>query len=374
MKICFCFFVFSFSFFLSFAQNINGSFMYDGILRTYILHLPPGYNSSVPTPLVLNLHGLTSDAQQQLFYTGFNTEADAQGYIVVYPNGVGNSWNSGFNVPYHGGVDDVGFLSALIDTVSANYNIDACRVFSTGMSNGGFMSYRLACELENKIAAVASVTGSMTDSMMFYCQNSRPVSVMEIHGTADNIVAYNGSAAFTSVDQNFNFWKQRNNCPGTEQTVNMPDIDPLDGATVTKIFFPLCDDSTELITYKVNGGGHTWPGASLIIGVTTQDIKANVEILNFFNRNPLCKSVSLNENKHNTVLFFPNPAENFIRVKTGTREKFVLLIFDVHGKKFFEEINCYDNNSLEISNFPPGIYCAKIESQHGITFLKFVKQ
>lgn len=357
------------------AQNSNGSFMWNGVLRDYILHIPPGYNSSEQTPLVLNLHGYTSNAQQQQIYTGFDSDADTAGYIVVYPNGIANAWNSGFNVPYHSGVDDVGFLSALIDTISENYNIDACRVFSTGMSNGGFMSYRLACELENKIAAVASVTGSMTDSMQYYCQNTRPVAVMEMHGTADNTVPYDGTTVFTSVDENLNFWKTHNNCVGSATTQDLPDINLLDGTTVTKISYTTCDASTELITFKVNGGAHTWPGASFNIGVTTQDIKANAEILKFFNDHPLCNgSISVAENAINKFLIFPNPVENELRLQNNLPGKNELLIYDLTGKNIYCNLNYNGSSPVILDAFQAGIYYVKVSNLNTSVISKFVKK
>jgi polyhydroxybutyrate depolymerase len=360
---------------LSFTQNSTGSFTYNSVLRDYILHIPPGYNASVPTPLVLNLHGYTSNAQQQMLYTGFNSDADTAGYIVVYPNGIANAWNSGWNSPYHSGVDDVGFLSALIDTISENYNIDACRVFSTGMSNGGFMSYRLACELENKIAAVASVTGSMTDSMMFYCQNTRAVAVMEIHGTADNTVPYDGTVAFTSVDENFNFWASHNSCLGAAITEDLADTDPLDGATVTKIHHTTCDASTELITFKINGGAHTWPDAAFTIGVTTHDISANSEILQFFNNHPRCvTSTSLEENSASAVLVFPNPVENTVSVQHDLTGKVKLFIYDLTSKIVYQDTDYKNASSISVDTFLPGVYYAKMINSQQDVITKFVKR
>jgi len=359
---------------VGFAQNQSGNFIFDGVLRDYILHIPPGYNSSVPTPLVLNLHGYTSNAQQQQLYTAFDSDADTAGYIVVYPNGIANAWNSGWNNPYFSGVDDVGFLSALIDTIAAAYTIDECRVFSTGMSNGGFMSYRLACELENKIAAVASVTGSMTDSMMFYCQNTRPVAVMEMHGTADNTVPYNGSTAFTAIDDNLNFWKEHNNCTGTAFTEDLPDIDPLDGATVTKIYFTTCDTSTELITFKVNGGGHTWPGASFNIGVTTQDISANSEILKFFNKHPKCNiPTSLEENTSHQLLLFPNPVENMLTIQSNLTGRVELVIYDFTGKIVYLDEYYKDDTQIMIDNLSSGIYYLQASNHEETISSKLVK-
>lgn len=357
------------------AQNINGSFTYDGLLRDYILHIPPGYNSANPAPLVLNLHGYTSNAAQQQLYTGFDSDADTAGYIVVYPNGIANAWNSGFNIPYHSGVDDLGFLSALIDTISANYTIDACRVFSTGMSNGGFMSYRLACELENKIAAVASVTGSMTDSMVYYCQNNRPIAVMEMHGTADPTVPYIGTNVFTPVEDNLNFWKQHNACTGTIFTQDLPNIDPLDGTTVTKLYINTCVDSTELITFKINGGAHTWPGAAFNIGVTTQDIKANSEILKFFNKHPRCNtSTTIDERNVEHLLFFPNPVEDVLTLHCNSKENTEVIILDFTGKVVYRNEQFKDGLTIRLDYLSAGIYFVHLVSYHSNIVTKFFKK
>ncbi len=359
------------------GQTSTGNFTYDGVLRDYILHIPPGYNSSTPAPLVLNLHGYTSNAQQQQLYTGFDADADTAGYIVVYPNGIANAWNSGFNVPYHSGVDDLGFLSALIDTISVAYTIDPCRVFSTGMSNGGFMSYRLACELEDKIAAVASVTGSMTDSMVYYCQHNRPVAVMEMHGTADNTVPYNGTTVFTATEDNLAYWQAHNNCSGSAVTENLPDINQADGATVTKIYFSSCDSATELITYKINGGGHTWPGASLTIGVTTQDMRANSEILSFFNRHPKCNpttTIDENENEGEQILIFPNPAENILHIKNHFTGKTALLIYDLTGKIIYSDENYTNSSPILLDKVSTGIYYVRLQNAYKNEIVRFVKK
>ena len=163
--------------FLLFSFSVQGqtdSFMHNGIMRTYAINVPDNYHSGVQFPLVLNLHGAGTTGALQRFYSQFDAVSDTGKFLVVYPDGINMLWNSGFAAPYGSGVDDVGFLSALIDTMHAHYNIDINRVYSTGMSNGGFMSYMLACELNDRIAAIASVTGSFADSALFYCNPTQP--------------------------------------------------------------------------------------------------------------------------------------------------------------------------------------------------------
>lgn len=346
-------------------QAQTDSFMYDGIMRNYNVHLPPGFSGSDTLPLVFNLHGLLMNATSQETYSEFSPIADRERFIVVYANGINNSWNT-FNIPYHGGVDDVGFLSALLDTLHKNYHINLNRVYSTGMSNGGFMSYRLACELSERIAAIASVTGSMTDSMMYYCNPSRPVPVMRIHGTNDLIVNYNGGGNIMSVDTSNSFWIQRNNCPTNPNVIQIPNIVTNDNCTAEKSAWTPCDNQSEVIFYKVNAGGHTWPGAADmfggIAGATNQDFEASEAIWEFFNQYDLQgkrEPVSAQQPGRKTeFLFYPNPANDFIQVELLNDLIEKIYLTDVAGKIFSEVFTQKENNKakLSVKNIPRGMH------------------
>jgi polyhydroxybutyrate depolymerase len=181
------------------AQNtIDAELTHDGLVRTYRLYSPAAYNAATPVPLVLNLHGYTSNNLEQEFYGDFRAIADTANFIIVHPNGTedanGDQFWSSFGVS---SIDDVGFLSALIDKIQTEYSIDHNCIYSTGMSNGGFMSYELACQLSYRIAAIASVTGSMVQSRFDNCNATHPTPVMQIHGTADPTVPYLGLPAQT---------------------------------------------------------------------------------------------------------------------------------------------------------------------------------
>ncbi|PCJ83931.1 MAG: hypothetical protein COA57_10200 [Flavobacteriales bacterium] len=364
---------------LSFASVAQtGNFTYDGVLRDYILHVPSSYNGSTAVPLVLNLHGYTSDALAQQGYSEFDQVADTAGFIVVYPNGIANQWNSGFNVPYNSGTDDVGFLSALIDTISANYNIDANRVFSTGMSNGGYMSYRLACELDNKIAAIASVTGSMTPGQVQNCTALRNVPVLQVHGTADPTVLYNGTAWSLSVDSLINYWKSRNNCPSSAVVTNIPDIDPTDNCTATNYYYGLCDNSSEVVLFKIDGGEHTWPGAPVDIGITNHDFSASGEIWDFFYKHPMSTSpsnISDYSNTNGEVKYYPNPFSNSFTIELDNSKIERLEILNVLGEQMLS-VNQPNANILTFNSihFPKGIYLVKIWGEGGTQVTKIIKQ
>ena len=186
------------------TAQISGSFVFEGINRTWKVWLPAGYTGQEPLPLLLALHGLTQNGQSIMEFSGFNQVADTAGFIVAYPDGVNNSWNVGFA----GGstANDVGFLLALTDTLNLLYNVDMQRVYATGFSNGGFMSYRLACESSDRIAAIAPVAGTMTDGSFNACLPQRAVPVLHIHGTSDFVVSYNGGFRTKYVSPAAELW------------------------------------------------------------------------------------------------------------------------------------------------------------------------
>ncbi|MDB5282206.1 MAG: hypothetical protein JWO06_1281 [Bacteroidota bacterium] len=272
------------------GQSTSYSFTYGGISRSYLVYLPTNFNSSTSLPLVLNLHGLGSNGQQQELYTLFDDLADTARCVVVYPEGINGQWNvvvncTGSNSPCTG-IDDVGFISALIDTIHKNYNIDLSRVYSTGMSDGGFMTFRLACELSCRIAAGAAVTGLLQEAYPLYpqCNPTRKMPMMQFHGTADSTVPYTNSPPYASVANTTTRWKAIDACPSTAVVTNLPDINNSDGCTATENYYGVCGDSTLFVQYTINGGGHTWPDANPLanIGVTNRDINANSLIWNFF--------------------------------------------------------------------------------------------
>jgi polyhydroxybutyrate depolymerase len=166
----------------------SATFDFGGLSRTYLVDAPPGR----PTGLVVNLHGGTSTGSQEERLTNFDGVADANGFVVVYPDGIDRNWadGRGASEPDRRGVDDVGFLAALAGKLQNEYGIDPGHVFATGMSNGGFMSNRLGCDRADVFAAIAPVSGTLGANVA--CNPSRPVAVLEVHGTADPIVPFDG--------------------------------------------------------------------------------------------------------------------------------------------------------------------------------------
>ena len=272
------------------AQIQTGSFEFDGRTRNYMVYLPTNYTGSTNFPLVICLHPYGWGAQRMMDYTKLNQVADTSDFIVVYPSAIPN-WNSGIaGVPGYPtpDVDDVGFIDALIDTMINSYSIDLERIYSCGYSNGGYMSYKLACQLGNRIAAIASVGGVIATSTAESCSPLRTMPVLAIHGTADPYIGINGGTGYYSIDQTLSYWTSFNDCVQID-TTTLPDLDPTDGCTVEKITYTYCSDNSNVVYYKVINGGHTWPGADPIpaFGNTNHDIDASVEIWNFFKNHKL---------------------------------------------------------------------------------------
>lgn len=268
-------------------QTINASITHGGLQRDYILYVPAIYDGNTAVPLLFNFHGYTSNAGQQIFYGEFRGIADTANFIMVLPEGTeDNNGSTHFNVGWGvSSVDDVGFTSALIDTLASQYTIDLDRVYSTGMSNGGFMSFHLACNLSNRIAAIASVTGSIVPATLSSCNPSHPIPVLQIHGDSDGTVPYAGGFGWSSpVSSLVSSWANQNNCPSTPIFTAMPDINTSDGSTVEKYEYEEGDACSQVIHYKILGGDHTWPGSAISFPGTNYDIKASKEAWNFLSQ------------------------------------------------------------------------------------------
>lgn len=269
------------------AQTITQeTFDHDGLTRSYIIVVPDDIDEGSDIPLVINMHGFTSSANEQMIYSNMNPVAQANKFIVVYPEGIDAAWNVGWT--FGSTADDVGFLSELIAFLITDQNIDPQRVYACGMSNGGFMSYRMACERPDLIAAVASVTGSIVPSFINECNPDSPVAVMEIHGTADLVVPYTGSPGIAlPIEDVVDFWVERWSCNPSPQLTEIEDNDPFDNSTATRLDYNNCEDESEVSFIRVQNGGHTWPGSPINLPVTNYDFDASATIWEFFSRHQL---------------------------------------------------------------------------------------
>jgi polyhydroxybutyrate depolymerase len=342
--------------------TIIDSIMSNGIMRNYRLYKPAAYTGTSLRPLVINLHGYTSNAAQQQLYSNFMPIADTANFLMVVPNGTfaGGAlyWNAGISTT---GANDVLFISDLIAHLKQSYAIDLNRVYSTGMSNGGFMSHTLACALNNKIAAVASVTGSMFTTQKNTCVPNRAVPVMQISGTADATVPYTGGTNMEPIDNVVSYWVANNNCNTTPTTVTEPNISLIDGCTAMYSTYTGGANVSTVELYKIIGGGHTWPGAAVNIGVTNQDINASKEIWRFFSKYSLSQFTSIaNINgSANLMRVYPNPATNILTID-GISTNDVIKIIDVMGKELIVSTAAI----IDISSLPQGVYTVEVNNAH----------
>ena len=353
-------------------QTINASITHDGIERDYILYVPEIYDGSTAVPLVLNFHGFGSSASQQMFYGDFRDIADTEGFLLVHPEGttfIGNQfWNVGFP-GLSSTIDDVGFTEALIDELATLYTIDLDRVYATGMSNGGFMSFLLACQLSEKIAAVASVTGSMTQDTFDDCNAQLPTPVLQIHGTEDDVVLYNENNLSLPIPDVISYWVDHNNCETTPTTTTLPDVDVSDGSTIEYSVYEDGDNGITTEHMKVIGGGHTWPGSVLNSAGTNQDIDASMEIWLFFSRYDINGLLSTDDYENKHVSIYPNPTQSKINLSLNYAREVHYKLFSPLGKQLMTGTITSGNEEIDISHLPSNVYFLKVGNQ----FFKVLK-
>ncbi len=266
--------------------------------RKVLVHLPTGYDAARPTPLVLAFHGGGGHAEYMADDAnyGLQKKADEAGFVVAFPNGYSKlpggrfaTWNAGgcCGDARDRASDDVGFARAVVTALKGRYSIDANRVFATGMSNGGMLSHRLACEAADVFRAVAAVAGTDATS---HCTPSRPISVLHIHARDDDHVLFNGGAGpnafrdeskvmdFVAVPETMSRWVQRDHCTAVPQrTLDTP------GAFCEA--YAGCSDGVRVQLCVTDTGGHSWPGAGTVRrgkSPASQALDANDIIWRFF--------------------------------------------------------------------------------------------
>ncbi|MCW5315961.1 prolyl oligopeptidase family serine peptidase [Nostoc sp. KVJ3] len=263
-----------------------------GKLRTYYLYTPKSYNPNQPMPLVLVFHGDDGSGHSISDVTRFNNLADQKGFIVVYPDGMNKKWSLRGNS--QGKVDDVLFVSALIDHLKQQINIDSHKIYATGFSRGGILTQALACKLSDKIAAFASVAGSLPVRLKPNCQPQTPISMMIVNGTNDHDVLYEGDdhsqrGALVSISDMVSFWRSHDQCIS-------PSVSPLlTGTKSSKVKasqYSSCSGNSEVLQLAVVNGGHFWPGgASTDISLNKFNaqlgLNASQTIWDFFQRHSL---------------------------------------------------------------------------------------
>ncbi|MAD59554.1 MAG: hypothetical protein CMB81_04385 [Flammeovirgaceae bacterium] len=269
-------------------NNISTTF--DNLSRSYHIYVPASYSDTEPIPIVFNLHGGASTAIGYLNSIGnMRPIADTANFIIIYPQATTDSsgnptWHLGGENSKSTSVDDVGFVSHIIDEVSSIYSVDLERVYVTGFSNGGYLAYEIACLLSNKIAGIGSVAGHMFIDTYNYCDPSHPTPLINIHGTED---FYDGIAGYY-LDQNLSnrYWTEYNNTDPDPVITYIENTNTQDGSTVELHSWLNGDNGISVVHFKVMGGGHSYPNLnpSSSKGYENGDIDSNSEIWNFLSR------------------------------------------------------------------------------------------
>ena len=363
----------------SYAQY--DSFPFGGYNRTFLMHLPIRYNGTSDIPLIVVMHGGFGNAYNIENQSQLSAKADAENFIVVSPEGVKggafniSSWNAGGCCGFasSSNVDDVGFIDALLDTLLSQYAIDSNRIYATGMSNGGFMSYRLACELSDRIAAIAPVAASMS---MVACNPVRPVPVIAFHSYLDTNVPYLGGVGSgpsghnnSPQDSVLNVWAGMNNCMNLNDTI-------IDNNEYTLIKWTSGDCASEVHHYATQDGGHSWPGGvQTVIGDPVSSfINATDLMWSFFQQHTLnCSPLSaFNKGlEKNKTEIYPNPTNGQLKIHSEIiYTKLEISVYSLTGQKI---LTVKDQTEIDISHLTKGAYFIKVKMDGAIRMEKIIK-
>ncbi len=364
----------------SFAQY--DSIFHDNNYRTFLVHKPPASPLIDTFSLVIAMHGGLGTAYNMEEMSMLSEKADEANFIVVYPEGTKGgflnrrTWNAGWccGDASSSNADDVGFINALIDTIISQYTIDTGRIYATGMSNGGFMSFRLACELSHRIAAIAPVSASMS---MIECEPIRAVPIINFHSYLDTNVPYLGGvgSGFSNhhnspQDSVMNAWANMDTCSIFNDTI-------LHNEQFTNIQWNTCSCETEIQYYITQDGGHSWPGGVQTItgDPPSEFLNANDLMWSFFQQYSLdCGTVSAmkeNGDKNNNFLLYPNPTKGVVYIDYKERNNDIRIsVYNHFGRIIIKSKNV---DAINLINQPSGIYYIKIQTKHKILTKKIIK-
>lgn len=291
----------------NYPERINGTISYQNDERSYVLHIPDAFDGTQAAPLVVFLHGGGGNAESAQNFTNFNEISEEYGFLMAYPQAGFKSavdsyvWADGRGLaPDKLGIDDVGFINKLVEQLIEEYKINENKIYLCGFSNGSFLTQRIAFEANSKFAAIGTLGGTMNE---IYFENENPgraIPMVYVFGTEDPLVPYEGG--YVSDNSNFepvvgtedavSFWENNNGCQTALNPVELPNTNAIDNSTVTVFEYTDCDcKNSQVKFYRINGGGHTWPGVPLSIqnlGEVNLDIEASRVLWEFFDQFELC--------------------------------------------------------------------------------------
>lgn len=352
--------LFSLSVICSFAQTTE-SISFDNLTREYIEYVPEIYNPDVAVPLVICLHGL-GDNMNNFSGIGMDRIADTANFIVLTPEAVGSmlgtAWNCGASYMgniLNGNIDDVGFIKALIDSTDAKYNIDRTRIYYTGFSLGGFMCNRMACEANEEVAAIASVSGTIGTAIT--CEPGRSVPVCHFHGTADETINYTNNPYGMDAEDLVEFWRNNNACDSIPDSTAVEDIAD-DGRTIMTYHYDKEFIDKEVKFYKVSGAQHEW------LFTPNNDISYTKEIWNFLRKHQIGTAGVTTKIKQSKITVAPNPANEYFNVTFKENTTGNILLFDISGK-CVRSVNINSTTQkIDVRGLEKGIYILKVSGKN----------
>jgi len=358
----------------------DDSLTWDGLNRYYRVHVPASYSPTTATSLIIAIHGGFGSGPLLETQSQLSVKSDQEGFIVVYPDGVRNTlgirtWNAGgcCGSSVANNVDDVGFINTLIDSIVAKYAIDGDKIYLTGMSNGAFMSYRLACELSETIAAIAPVSGTMN---VKDCNSIRNVPIIHFHSYLDESVPHLGGTGY-GISSHHNpplhsvltAWKGKNNCINQDTIQNDTDL--------LHIKWSSCQCNSNIQLYLTHDGGHSWHGGQKtgLGDATSTVVNANDKMWDFFNANPKCSISSVQQTK-NKIIVSPNPFTSNLNIsvnQTNFGSQFIL--YNSLGVSKTEGTLSSQKGIQQINtkNLQGGLYFLTVQTVTGLLTIKVVK-
>lgn len=348
--------------FFSTAQLTSETITIGGQTRSYQLYVPTGFNVTTETPrMIFILHGL-GGTSANMVSAGFNYVADTARVIVVYPQGALNSygqtsWNNGTGLSST--VNDEAFINALMDRGLSEFNVNPAKIYVTGFSMGSIMSHHLACALNNRIAAIGTMAGTMSTSDISTCNPTYKTPVIHLHGTADGTVPYAGSAlpTLSLVAETMNFWKNVHNCDATADSTQLPNV-AADNITVDRFVYDNCNPVGSVELWRLNNADHIY------LYQPVNDITEMLEVWKFFNKwqhsNPT--TLSLSKKDYQDLAIYPNPANEFITIESNF-ESMNYSIVNAQGQSVLSGKISGKSIQLNCSDLKSGIYFVNVFSE-----------
>lgn len=345
---------------ISWSQQTNESVDIGGVNRTYVQYLPTGFNPATESlPVVFCLHGI-GDVSTNMANIGYNQISDTARFIPVYPQGLNNSfgqssWANGTLLAST--ANDIDFFHAMMNDLILNHNADPAKIYVSGFSMGSIMSYKLACELNNRVAAIGAMSGTMSTEDLTNCVPTYVTPVIHFHGTADGTVPYDTGAlpSLSLVPETINYWIAAHTCAAASDSTQIPDTAG-DGYTVDRFVYQGCTPLESVEFWRINGGDHEY------FYEPANDFTESIECWRFFRQwahtNPA--DAAIETLSTSGIQIAPNPTEGVIEITTTANDH--LEVYSTAGELLFSQDILSGTTTIDLSELSSGIYLVKLNS------------